>query len=65
MVQHIEAYDAQVYVGYRNYELDFDLIDDDGSIPAREIDDFQTIVAGVTISLGQYEQYPGTEEEGQ
>jgi hypothetical protein len=54
-----------VYVGYRTYKLDVDLIDDDGSIPAREIDEFQTIVAGVTISLGQYEQRPGTEEEGE
>jgi hypothetical protein len=65
VVQHIEAYDAQVYVGYRSYDLDVDLIDDGGSIPARDIDDFQTIVAGVTISLGQYEQYPGTEKEEQ
>ncbi|MDP9137813.1 MAG: hypothetical protein M3N38_06510, partial [Pseudomonadota bacterium] len=52
VVQHIKSYNTEVYVGYRNYELDLDLIDDAGSVAAREFEDLHSIVAGATIHWG-------------
>ena len=52
VVQHLETYATQIYVGYRNYELDLDLIDKGGSVAAREFEDLHSVVAGVTVQLG-------------
>jgi hypothetical protein len=43
---------AEVYVGYRHYELDLRLIGADGPVASRGIKDFDVIMAGVTIRWG-------------
>jgi hypothetical protein len=47
VVQHVEAADMQLYLGYRNRSFDLDL--DDGSKPA--VDDLQTVVVGSKIAF--------------
>jgi hypothetical protein len=43
---------AEVYVGYRHYELDLRLIGSDGPVASRGIKDFDVIMAGVTVRWG-------------
>ena len=57
---------TELYVGYRHYELDLDLINAEGSVAERDIDDFDVVMAGVTIQWGgapERECPPYCEEE--
>jgi predicted porin len=50
VVQTIEAAEMQVYIGYRNYNADFDIVDTAGANAATEgIDSFQTVITGAII----------------
>ncbi|MDX2288865.1 MAG: hypothetical protein NW217_08610 [Hyphomicrobiaceae bacterium] len=52
MVQHIEAAEMQIYIGYRHHEADFDLVDGAGSDVAGDgLEAFQTIIAGSKIAF--------------
>ena len=52
VVQHIEAAEMQVYIGYRHHSFDFDLVDAGGADVAGEpIEDFQSVVVGSKISF--------------
>jgi hypothetical protein len=45
-------YTAELYVGYRHYELDVRLIGSVGPVSARPIKDFGVVMAGLTIRWG-------------
>jgi hypothetical protein len=52
VVQHIEAAEMQVYIGYRLHEVDFDLVDGGGNtVAAQPIDDFHTVIMGSKIAF--------------
>jgi hypothetical protein len=51
VVQHIEAAEMQLYLGYRLHEVEFDLADDLGGVSSNNIDDFHTVVSGAKISF--------------
>jgi hypothetical protein len=52
VVQHIEAAEMQVYVGYRRHSVSFDIVDQAGtSVPAASIEDFDTLIAGSKIAF--------------
>ena len=52
VVQHIDAAEMQVYLGYRFHETAFDLIDGAGNAAkANSIDDFHTLVLGSKIAF--------------
>ncbi len=52
VVQYIEAAEMRVYVGYRNYSADFDLVDGNGAAVAEaNIEDFHTIITGSKIEF--------------
>jgi hypothetical protein len=40
---------VEIYIGYRHYEVDFNLIDAGGPIPGKKIQDFDVIMTGLTI----------------
>ncbi len=51
VVQHIEAAEMQIYLGYRHHEADFDLVDGaDDAVVGGGLESFQTIVAGSKIA---------------
>jgi hypothetical protein len=56
-LQRISRINTEMYVGVRHYDVDFDLIGEDGSVPAREFEDFLTVVAGLTIHWGGKSPY--------
>jgi hypothetical protein len=45
-------YTTELYLGYRRYELDLHLIGSAGPVPARQIKDFNVVMAGLTIRWG-------------
>jgi hypothetical protein len=49
VVQAIDRWHAEVYLGYRRYELEVDLIDGGGSVGARSIEDFDAVMTGATF----------------
>jgi hypothetical protein len=52
VVQHIEAAEMQVYLGYRNRSADFDLVNGGGAAVAGQgIEDFHTVIAGSKIAF--------------
>jgi hypothetical protein len=52
VVQHIEAAEMQVYIGYRHHTVEFDLVDGAGAkVTAEPIEDFDTIIAGSKIAF--------------
>lgn len=51
VVQHIDAAEMQVYLGYRHHTADFDLVDSGGAKVGASIDDFDTLIAGSKISF--------------
>ncbi len=52
VVQHIENAAMTVYVGYRNFSADFDLVDNGGGrVSEAGIEDFQTIITGSKIEF--------------
>ena len=52
VVQHIEAAEMQVYLGYRHHESGFSLVGNGGaSVATAGLDDFDTIVAGSLIAF--------------
>ena len=52
VVQHIEAAEMQVYLGYRLHEVDFDLRDAGGNaVAGNGADDFHTVVVGSKIAF--------------
>lgn len=50
VVQHIEAAEMQLYLGYRQHSADFDVLDN-GATASVNVDDMQTFVAGGIISF--------------
>ena len=56
-LQRISRINTEMYLGVRHYNVDFDLIGEDGSVPAREFEDFLTVVAGLTIHWGGKSPY--------
>lgn len=52
VVQHIEAAEMQVYVGYRHREADFDLVDAGGGAAASAgLEEFHTVIMGSKIAF--------------
>ena len=51
VVQEVKAISAKVYLGYRHYQLDVDLINGGGSVAARQIEDFSVVMAGTLIEF--------------
>ncbi|MGL4395119.1 MAG: hypothetical protein ACRCS9_01135, partial [Hyphomicrobium sp.] len=52
VVQHIEAAEMQIYLGYRLHQAEFDLATGAGTTAAsRSIDDFHTVVVGSKIAF--------------
>lgn len=52
VVQHIEAAEMQIYLGYRHHEASFDLVDGDGAgVAASGTDEFQTFAVGSKIAF--------------
>lgn len=51
VVQHIEAAEMQVYLGYRHNEADIDLVDGGGAITSSGLESFDTVVTGAKISF--------------
>jgi hypothetical protein len=49
VVQKVNRWNAEVYLGYRHYHLDVDLIDDAGPVADKGIDDFDAVMAGAAI----------------
>ncbi len=39
----------EIYIGYRHYELDYNLIDAAGPVAGKKIKDFDAVMTGVTI----------------
>lgn len=52
VVQRIESADTDLYLGFRNYQADFNLVDQNGKIETRAFEDFMTVTAGVTFHWG-------------
>jgi hypothetical protein len=46
------AYTTDLYLGYRHYGLDLNLIGASGSVPARKVNDLDVVMAGVRIRWG-------------
>ncbi len=52
VVQHIDAAEMQVYLGYRHHTAEFDILDSGGAkVNAGNIDDFDTLIAGSKIAF--------------
>ncbi len=52
IVQHIDAAEMQLYVGYRHYEVDFDIRDGANNVVTGPgVEDFDTIMAGARIDF--------------
>lgn len=52
VVQHIEAAEMQIYIGYRHHEADFDLVDGAGAgVSGSGLESFDTIVMGSKIAF--------------
>jgi hypothetical protein len=52
VVQHIDAAEMQIYVGYRHHTADFDLVDAAGrEVASHKIDAFDTVVAGSKVAF--------------
>ncbi len=52
VVQHIEAAEMQVFIGYRHHTADFTLVDNAGAgVAGAGIEDFDTIIAGSKIAF--------------
>ena len=52
VVQHVEAAEMQIYLGYRFHETEFDLLDAaGGAVQAQTIEDFHTLVMGSKIAF--------------
>ncbi|MEO1282345.1 MAG: porin [Pseudomonadota bacterium] len=52
VVQNIDAAAMQLYIGYRNYETDIDLVDVNGTrLSADGIEDFHTVMIGSLIAF--------------
>ena len=56
-LQRISRINTEMYLGVRHYNVDFNLIGEDGSVPARDFEDFLTVVAGLTIHWGGKNPY--------
>ena len=56
-------YITDLYVGYRRYSLDLNLIGVNGPVAARKINDFDTVLAGVRFRWGECLRPVGTEED--
>lgn len=52
VVQHIEAAEMQIYLGYRRNEAEFDILDGAGNaVEGAPLEDFDTLVAGSKIAF--------------
>jgi hypothetical protein len=52
VVQHIDAAEMQIYLGYRHHSADFDLVDSGSAkVSGGNIDDFDTLLAGSKIAF--------------
>lgn len=52
VVQHIEAAEMQVFIGYRHWTADVDLVDVGGNpVAGAGLEDFDTVIAGSRISF--------------
>ncbi len=52
VVQHIEAAEMQIYLGYRHHDFDFDLVDAGGdAVSGEKFESFQSVVMGSKISF--------------
>lgn len=52
LVQHIDNAAMQLYIGYRHYEVDFDLVDVNlASVPTAPLEDFDVITVGGRIEF--------------
>lgn len=52
VVQHIDAAEMDIYIGYRHHEADFDLVDAAGSkVSDAAIDGFDTVIVGSNINF--------------
>jgi outer membrane immunogenic protein len=56
VVQHVDAINTEMYLGFRHYSLDTELIDDPGPIESRQFEDMITVVAGLTLHWGGREE---------
>ena len=52
VVQHIEAAEMQLYLGYRQHSADFDLVDNaGGAVSDASFEDFHTVISGAKIAF--------------
>ncbi|MGH1405114.1 MAG: porin [Rhodomicrobiaceae bacterium] len=51
IVQHIDAAEMQLYVGYRHYEVDLDFTNGGVAVAGPGVEDFYTIMAGARIDF--------------
>ncbi len=51
VVQHIEAAEMQIFMGYRNHSADVDMVDGTGTTTGTSLEDFQTFVSGARIAF--------------
>jgi predicted porin len=52
VVQHIEAADMQLYLGYRRHSADVDLLDQSGAaVSDANFEDFHTVISGAKIAF--------------
>lgn len=52
MVQYIDAAAMQVYIGYRHYEVDFEVVDVNGAaVASAGVEDFDTLMVGGRIEF--------------
>ena len=49
VVQKVEAWNAEFYLGYRRYHLDVDLVGAAGAVADKGIDDFHAVMAGAAF----------------
>ncbi len=51
VVQRIEKIDADLYLGFRHYQANFDTVNVEPTLERRGLEDFFTVTAGVTIKF--------------
>lgn len=51
IVHNIKDTQVAIYLGYRHYQLDVDLIADGGPVAARDLDDFNVVMTGLRVKF--------------
>ncbi len=51
VVQYFDAASMALYLGYKHFDIDFDLVNADGAVPARAFEDFGVILSGAVVKF--------------